>query len=146
MGTNFYIKIDGDDSIHIGKRSAAGLFCWNCGISLCKGGHDKIHSGRVGFLDCCPICEEKPKQENLSESSAGRELGFNNEKPTRKSGVSTCASFTWAITPEQFLIIMKQPEYSLHIEDEYGRIIDDFSSILSECPIMFWNMIGKEFS
>ena len=38
MGTNFYI-IDKDQEYsegrHIGKRSAAGWYCWDCGTTLC---------------------------------------------------------------------------------------------------------------
>ena len=42
MGTNYYLKGHrGDDNpkYHIGKRSAAGLYCWDCHITLCKGGN-----------------------------------------------------------------------------------------------------------
>ena len=53
MGTNFYWIVTGtaavpsdvkvpieEDSpeVHIGKRSAAGPYCWDCGVTLCEGG------------------------------------------------------------------------------------------------------------
>ena len=52
MGTNFYVRklykehssVD-DCKIHIGKRCASGWWCWDCGVTLCKGGNSKIHSG-----------------------------------------------------------------------------------------------------
>lgn len=50
MGTNFYLKGhrgDDDPKYHIGKRSAAGLYCWDCRITLCKGGESAIHRGQL---------------------------------------------------------------------------------------------------
>ena len=137
MGTNFYF-IDGEKQIHIGKQSAAGLFCWDCGLSLCKEGHDKIHYGNTHFAKKCLICGKEYKKETLNESAAGRELGFNKNKPKVKTGVATYSSFTWAISQGQFI--------NLPIKDEYNRIINDFSAILSEYPIKFFYNIGKEFS
>lgn len=48
MGTNYYARgyrriADMDPQYHIGKRSAAGLYCWDCGKTLCKDGESGIH-------------------------------------------------------------------------------------------------------
>lgn len=79
MGTNFYWKtvpeefeqyrdtvsknvncFDERDSvlIHIGKRSAAGPYCYDCGTTLCKDGTDCIHAvgDKKDWYDVCPIC------------------------------------------------------------------------------------------
>lgn len=63
MGTNFYIAKTynkdgdfddrGDPKTHIGKRSAAGLYCWDCGISLHRKGPEFVHHS------CCCTKEEK---------------------------------------------------------------------------------------
>jgi len=51
MGTNYYLKIDECECCgryekkHIGKRSAAGRYCFDCGVSLCVDGEDNVHKG-----------------------------------------------------------------------------------------------------
>lgn len=72
MGTNFYWKevpkeleqykdtvINESVLEHIGKRSAGGLYCYNCGTTLCKSGIDGIHTVDNEENDCykvCPVC------------------------------------------------------------------------------------------
>lgn len=145
MGTNFYF-VDIDETIkeHIGKRSAAGLFCWNCGISLNFDGNNNVHRGGNNWLKECPICGKQITVEKLINSTGGRELGFNKVKPQRKRNVASCSSFTWAMSPGHFANLKTKQD--LHIQDEYGTKINDFGVILSECPIMFWDAIGQEFS
>lgn len=136
MGTNFFFceKETGREVIHIGKRSASGFFCWDCGISLCAAGHAEVHEGNTRWLNECPICGKDTTPETLEESTA----------PKRKDGVRSCSSFTWAISPGHYADVVKFP--NIVIQDEYGNTIDNFQSILRECPIMFWDLIGKEFS
>jgi hypothetical protein len=138
MGTNFYAG-----GIHIGKRSAAGFYCWDCGVTLCKGGEAKVHYD-VGFYDRCPKCGKAPKRETLSEGAVGRELGFNKSKPAPKTGVQSCASFSWAISPETWRTIIGRKR----IKDEYGRWLcrADFEAVLSECPIQYSDLVGQDFS
>ena len=135
MGTNFYTK----DGTHIGKWSAAGLYCWDCGVTLCKGGEEGVHYG-VGYFDHCPTCKKRPKKEGWN-GSMGRELGFNESGPAKKAGVCSCASFTWAVPRSDI------KELPL-IVDEYGHKYSrkEFSAVLDECPIQFTNMIGSDFS
>ena len=64
MGTNFHWVLDIPDQIktptgdvienpiddmdpvyHIGKRSAAGMYCWDCDDTLCPGGKSQVHAG-----------------------------------------------------------------------------------------------------
>ena len=65
VGTNFYwIKQpeefkNNDILIHIGKRSAAGYYCEDCGITFCKYGTQCIHDGYGDWYDDCPVCHSK---------------------------------------------------------------------------------------
>ena len=147
MGTNFY-TLRGK---HLGKRSAAGLYCFSCKTTLRVGGESLVHSSRADpfdavarrqeWYDKCPKCGQVPQEEGLGGGSVGRELGFNHEPYGPKSGVTSCSSFTWA-APESELQRLK------FVKDEYGRrfAIGEFHKILEECPIRFFNSIGVEFS
>lgn len=142
MGTNFYLLSDDDyDSMdpeyHIGKRSAAGWYCWDCKTTLTKGGIKNVHHG-IGQYNRCPVCGKRPAKEPIEESSAGRELGFNKSTPKKKTGVKSCASFTWAMPRNR---LDKLNSRKKEIIDEYGRRynIGEFQKILEECPIQFFN-------
>jgi Zn finger protein HypA/HybF involved in hydrogenase expression len=102
MGTNFFVNNDAEENeqIHIGRRSAAGLYCWDCNITLCASGDEGIHYSKNRWHVKCPKCGRPPVREKLSDSAAGRELGFN-KKPANKKGVGTCCSFSWAIMPHR---------------------------------------------
>lgn len=148
MGTNFYAgdfdpetHSDMDPKFHIGKRSAAGLYCWDCDLTLCEGGPDRVHSGRVPFATACRECGQEPAQESIRDSAAGRELGVNTAVAMRKTGVRSCGSFSWAMPPERL-------EGIAEIVDEYGRRYtrQAFLDMLSECPIRFTSSIGQWFS
>jgi len=78
--------------ILIGVRRSAGLYCWDCKLTLCKGGDEAIHKKGDDSLwhEKCPRCGKKPINENLKNNTMGRELGFNKNKPKRKTGVSSC--------------------------------------------------------
>lgn len=150
MGCNFY-TLRGK---HIGKRSAAGLYCWDCGVPLNKEGESGVHKSHAdnckhkGSLICnclilkvCPKCGKKPKKEGLENSSVGRELGFNKEKFEKKTGVASCSSFSWAMRPIKANSL-------LFVKDEYGRIYSGSTfrnEILAECPIQYTDLIGVEF-
>lgn len=140
MGTNFYTL----SNKHIGKRSAAGSYCWDCGVTLCKTGNSGVHqSDKEGWYTACPKCGKKYKPEDLPYSSAGRELGFNTSKPKRKKGVASCSSFSWATDPDKF-----KASRIRYIKDEYERKITlkQFWGILEECPIQYTHMVGQLFS
>ena len=146
MGTNFYVTGHGrtdDPKWHLGKRSAAGYYCWDCGISLCMAGEERVHYGKGytnddNWYKACPKCGKKPTEESLDFSSAGRELGFNKTKPKRKTGVASCSSFTWARK------LGKVQKIKNEYGDEYTR--EEFEQVLLECPIQFNHMLGQWFS
>ena len=156
MGTNYYIKgynekDDMDPNWHIGKRSAAGLFCFDCGITLCKG---RVHYDN-DFYDCCPICGQYRKKESVGESSAGIELGFNKNPLAIKTGVTSASSFTLAMF---FYDIAKRIQYEFGsdvswynktIIDEYKDEFSyaEFFALFKTIPsrLISTDMIGKEF-
>jgi len=153
MGTNFYIRGHRHcGSMHIGKRSAAGYYCWHCKMTLGIGDD---------WVESCPGCGRLPESESLADSAAGLELGFANPKVgSPKVGVRSCSSFRWAMTMDDVKAKMadatKCPschrEYTdcreCRIEDEYGRLYTsgEFESMLAGCPVQFFDSIGKEFS
>ena len=63
MGCNFYTL----DNRHIGKRSDAGFYCWDCEITLCKGGGRAVHSGDE-FYNKCPKCGRPRETEEIEEA------------------------------------------------------------------------------
>ena len=162
MSTNFYIRghRSSDDPLyHIGKRSAAGPYCWDCNMTLCILGEEAIHySARNAFHAACPLCQQKPKDEGHA-STGSRELGFNSAPPARKMGVASCSSFTWAMDPDRlFKDSITTPlvcpccsrpfDDDKVVEDEYGKTysMDEFKQVLDECPVQYKNSIGTVFS
>ena len=123
MGTNFYWKKipkeferykanvekyigDCDDTgnvlLHIGKWSAAGLYCYECGTTLNKFGTDYVHDCLYDdWYEVCPICGRK--------------------------GTPIC-SFRWTIMKHKWLIEKLAHEGCREkcIVDEYG---DSYSPI-----------------
>lgn len=169
MGTNFFVRgyrrvgvDDMDPKYHIGKRSSAGRYCWDCGATLCKDGEAAIHFGKSEWYDACPKCGQKHVKEPLQASTAGRELGFNKTVPTRKSGVASCCSFLWAMSEDRLKEITEKKKISRAwrtaktlegkepdkiIEDEYGTLYtrEEFEQVLEECPVRYFH-VGEYFS
>lgn len=137
MGCNFYL-LRGE---HVGKRSVAGSYCWDCKKTLCKGGKEAVHKSSSYWYEACPFCGQFPAEEPLSDSSAGRELGFNKKPFRKKKGVKSCSSFTWGIKSERLKRVKK-------VKDEYGKeySINEFRKVLEECPIQSFELVGKDFS
>lgn len=138
MGTNYYFK---SDNKHIGKRSAAGLYCWTCNITLCKEGASMVHASNKEYTKC-PRCGAVPIKEGLFDSAAGKELFGNKKALTKKSGVSSCSSFSWAITYDEF------NKRSGTILDEYGDKYTKkqfIKQVIQDCPIHFSDSMGKDF-
>jgi hypothetical protein len=150
MGTNFYIKdAKGKAGYHVGKRSAAGFYCFDCHAPLNNKGLSGVHSCHATPLTACPVCGKKPIKESWDTSSAGLELGFNKNPYQKKTGVSSASSFTFAMgLDEMKKKLMSRKLFSKCIIDEYGRTYTyhEFMDLLNACPIHFTNMIGQEFS
>jgi len=174
MGTNFYLNENGKSGQHIGKRSAAGLYCWDCRITLCMGGPGNVHHGdsryreeapttgwcptcrrdtATAWFKACPMCGKKPVDEKLDGGAVGLELGFAKPTTELKTGVRSCSSFSWAMLPYEFhrLHLLGGPKkHDEHtIIDEYGRTMhyqDFLDLVLKNCPIQYLSSIGQEFS
>lgn len=150
MGTNYYI-IGQDNSSHpdkhVGKRSAAGTYCWDCGTTLCLQGIRGVHT-QSEWHDKCPSCGKQLDEKNNSTNTGMRELGFHKNL-SRKEGVGTCASFTW--TKMSHLKKLKKLARSQHakhqaVESEYGETFTakQFLELVYDCPIWFQDY--SEFS
>jgi hypothetical protein len=137
MGCNFY-TLKGK---HIGKRSAAGYYCWECKITLCKDGEKRIHRSDSRWYKACPKCHKKPITETITQGAVGRELGFNKTPFAPRTGVTTCSSFSWAMEKTNIAKVR-------FVLDEYGKrfTLKEFDAILSECPVQYFHHIGQEFS
>lgn len=182
MGTNYYFILDEcgyvptghgdgtfdidseDPRVHIGKRSAAGLYCWDCGVSLCKEGEQFVHysarprhfssladdlaAERGKWNTACPICGKIRMDESLSEGSVGIELGFAKPRSERPLGVRSCSSFTWAQAPDAVRKVCLERPAEVLIRNEYGERFTggEFTDmLLSNCPIEFTDSIGGWF-
>lgn len=178
MGTNFYWKNPGHifglgrwsefsnenkrDLLHIGKRSAAGFYCFDCGVTLVHndvitrfspGSRNRlVHTGQAGQSDLCPQCGAYVIEETLESSAAGLELGFRDSPSIAKElwGVRTCSSFNWAQDPGWVLaklLALKNNSETVVI-DEYEReyTAREFLEDLVICPMWFTNSVGTEFT
>ena len=143
MGTNFYTL----KGRHIGKRSAAGPYCWDCGRTLCLQGDKYVHYTRaengspIEWVQNCPRCNKRYEHPlDFYDGAAGRELGFNKKPFERKTGIQSCSSFSWAM--REFAAFKLK-----YVVDEYKRkfTIGQFKDMLTECPIQFHEYIGLEF-
>ena len=145
MGTNFYWKEEGespptiklchggsitipsigvdDPRIHIGKRSAAGKWCHDCDVSLCKGGRFAVHNSMSNWDDRCMGCGK------------------------HTSDVGFACSFTWAQDQEKVVKILLANQCKVVVVDEYGseHTGQEFSKVLTSVKVEFYDSIGKEF-
>ncbi len=159
MGTNFYwiksnVKTDetvSKDNIfdHIGKRSAAGGYCWDCGTTLLINyGTHGVHRGDkdARWSDVCPSCgKSTPRKENRY-SAAMVELGFTQATHEKLTGVSSCSSFTWTLMKHYWELKKMRGLNVKVVCDEYGRefTADEFLDMVENCPI--WDQLPTEFS
>jgi len=170
MGTNYYIRGHSNDDSpdwHLGKRSAAGMYCFDCGVTLCKKGEDQIHYTPPGdrgewWHEQYPKCGKEPVNESLQESTAGKELGFNDE-PQKTTGVRSCSSWSWAMSQDRLKYLMENTEEidncpccgrqwqdypNKLVQDEYGRLFTfhEFQQLIADCPVKFAHSVGVYFS
>lgn len=151
MGTNFFVRDKKrvtqrllrklyEEGPHIGKRSAAGWYCWDCKLTLCKNGNEGVHFGASKWLDNCPKCKQpRPEIASLLTGAVSRELGFDKSDFSFKNGVAECSSFRWNLDPngeEWFKVLEKGGK---PIVDEYGTLYstEEFLEMLTECPIQY---------
>ena len=134
---------------HIGKRNAAGLYCWDCNRTLCRGGNAAIHrdSSESDWEGRCSACGAVPGTD--THLAVDVELGFCRPREVRPSGVGSAASFSWGIQPQEVRLRCAREADAKIIEDEYGRHFtgQEFLDMLSSnCPLEFTEFIGLYFS
>jgi hypothetical protein len=114
VGTNFYTS----DGQHIGKRSAAGVYCERCKQTLCKDGPQGIHKGQSAWHKACPSCD------------------------TPSDELPTASSFTWAMVPAELI------GKTVMVQDEYGAYstLINFGEMVRATQFHWYDSIGREFS
>jgi len=65
---------------HIGKRYAAGIWCWDCKVL-------------VGLGRKCLQCGNEACE--IKFNSAFRELGFDKSEPKKHKGIDGASGFSW---------------------------------------------------
>lgn len=158
MGTNFYwidpdkvgVPTDIATRDHIGKRSAAGWYCWDCGVPLVRGGDiHLVHTSHDVHMDTCPRCGQGKPEENFTSGASAIELGFAEPRKSRKRrGVSSCSSFSYGQDPTIVQAICEQYANEDVVADEYGQEMtgqEFMSMVFSNCPIQFTHSIGVDF-
>jgi hypothetical protein len=134
---------------HIGKRSAAGHFCWDCGVVLNTAGNVGIHSGNGTPLDACPKCNKSYVPEKFGKGASGVELGFAKPRDERPTGIASTASWTWAQPAEEVRARCEASMDVVILRDEYGRDMTgrEFLTMLrANIGIEYSHSIGREFS
>ena len=165
MGCNFYWYIDTDVALptgatvrlglpadtdvdwHIGKRSAAGPYCWYCDLTLCRDGNDRVHFNSE-WWPACPRCGAAPRAETYQDSAAGVELGFAKPRDERPTGVASCASFSWAQEPDEVRRICEERLRAPLVVDEYDRQYTgaEFQRMLRANVAIEFRCIGERFT
>lgn len=167
MGTNFFLDnfiYDFEDGLyvpddqtgrdhmdpagHLGKRSAAGYYCWDCGQTLCQGGDKKVHHGKSSWWDSCPKCGKSPVAKDKMPRSMALELGFAAARGHRPSGVAACSSLSWCHPPMAAKAFIESQEI-VSVTDEYGRKMTGLqflAMVQTNCPIQLSRMVGKWFA
>lgn len=134
------------DLSHIGKRSAAGLYCYSCNAWF----HDPA------------ACDERPKDQRTSCKYCGAEhksgmnratsveLGFAKPESLRpESGVEGTCTFSWANWPDEVYHIARQAPAEMQlVVDEYGRTMtgQQFLDMLRASVSITKLSIGQIFS
>jgi hypothetical protein len=166
MGTNYYAyDVKSKEQLyHIGKRSAAGHFCWDCGMSsknIAKDNWDKkpyiygtraIHCG--GFeenrlnneptdLEYCPVCGKPFHVDKEEVNAMFAELGFSKQ-PNRTN--NTTCSFMFGISPYVLSDVMSNE--NICVIDEYGRELtkEEFKEVIQNCGVKYYDFVGEDFS
>lgn len=148
MGTNFYWRdADGAEGEHIGKRSAAGLYCYDCRLPLIDPpGEVLVHATAARQRETCPRCGKG--QVEQPHNAAFVELGIAEPVQARLTGVQGASSWSWAQRPEDVTARCNRHLFEHVIVDEYGRTLtgQQFLWMLeTNCPIRFTHSIGVDF-
>lgn len=148
MSTNYYLlEAEGAElpdhwervDLFIGKRAAAGTYCWDDRLTLCKGGEAAIHSGRAEWHQACPKCGQRPRQRSPEELEEPHRAFV----PTPR-GVLLVSSFTFHLAPRALrscVARLSHPARSRIIACDDDRMsLAAFEEMLAlRCPIHFFD-------
>jgi len=109
VSTNFYwIGVVGNEDgigVHIGKRNAAGVYCFDCGVAQTKSTQE-LHTGKGDKHKRCPGCGmsfDTPL--DTTKSTALLEAGVTPLGYVKnQSGIGTCSTFTWTALAHKWKI------------------------------------------
>ena len=169
-GTNFYWKRSASGNLprfvfagHIGKRSAAGLYCWDCGTPLARPVQcapnsfctsnwvaPAVHGSSASQMTECPRCHGAPQPDAQDASApghaAGLALGWAKPLAERPWGVRSASSFLWAQEPARTIATLRQwPDGVIVSEYEREYSASDFFDMLLLIPMWFTDQVGREF-
>lgn len=141
MGTNYYWRKGRE---HIAKTSAAGYWCYDCNVTLCKGGITKVHSGAEWSKEC-PKCG-KPRDRQHGSNALVELFGYKNVR--KLTNVGFMYSLTWAQDPEYVKAKCLFKSRKFAVVDEYDRLMtgNQFLELIEGTQIKFDELIGQEFS
>ncbi len=151
MGTNFYLRYESQEyerGIHLGKRSAAGMYCYGCNISLVTGMPGGLnvqnpHMGEGKNYRACPICGARQ-----SGNFYNPELFTPTAEQTdreEKYVVRYSCSFGFAIPPEELSAYTQD----VLVVDEYGTVFSmhEFRrDVIEKAAFLFTHHVGQCFS
>jgi len=113
MGMNLYTL----NGIHIGKRYAAGVWCWDCKREARLDESDKMWT--------CPKCGKKLLDKDVKFNPAYRELGFDRSKPRKHRGIDGASGFYWQTgysgLGDNLHEVKKKLKRRKFVETEYGE-------------------------
>lgn len=139
---------DMDPEIHLGKRSGAGRFCWDCMVTLNMGGNSAIHMGKSDWHPACPKCNKTEKDKYPTRFDKVADVEKETIPEDRPTGIASSCSFSWAQNPEGVLAILEQRPNDLLVIDEYEETYTGvtFATMLrNSCPVHFTDSVGTRF-
>lgn len=128
MGMNIYTK----SGKHIGKRSAAGLWCWDCRVE-------------VGLLDHCPECG---REDENRYNPVMKELGFDEEHH-KPAGVDGASKFMWQVGDDgigENIVEVVRNIGRYKLETEYGEELSTQDFVRMFDYVITHDFISNEFS
>ena len=130
-GQEWTPRIDTDDpTIWIGKRSADGMYCWDC--------NKRLLYRWDGTWSRCLGCDKTIETVSPSQTAAWVELGFGKPRTKRPTGIASCSSFTWGQDQTAVRGACERYQRRRIVQDEYGKRYTGrqfLAMLAANCPI-----------
>ena len=147
MGTNFYLL----NGTHLGKRSAAGHYCYKCDVSLVTGQPGGMnpaaspHAGGWASRNSCPNCGQSYQNEGgLYQPELFKPTPEETARELASGDVRGAYSFSYAVAPS--MVAVYNPRRK--VTSEYGdkMTLQEFRNMVERAKFRFTDSIGREFS